>query len=230
MFVARTSRPRPASEKRCRCRDQGVRPHRRVVNNVGTGSGRGSKRPAMPSGRPRCSDAVSRGPHVAAAVPHLASRAAAPSSSCRRSSAANGRTHDYNAVKAAEISLAKSLAQQLAKDQIRVVSVAPGSTLFEGGSWWKRQQSDPEGIAKFVEAGVALRRLASRRKSAPPSRFLRRRRPAGLAGRPWSWTDVSHGCSSLRSDFSARRCCVARPVTFGTRCSTPAGRAARRRT
>ena len=57
----------------------------------------------------------------------------------------------YNAVKAAEISLTKSLAQQLAKDQIRVVGVAPGSILFEGGSWWKRQQADPDGIAKFVK-------------------------------------------------------------------------------
>src|ERR671913_1422228 len=56
----------------------------------------------------------------------------------------------YNAVKAAEISLTKSLAQQLAKNQIRVVSVAPGSIMFEGGSWWKRQQSDPDGIAQFV--------------------------------------------------------------------------------
>ena len=48
----------------------------------------------------------------------------------------SGGRMTYNAVKAAEISLTKSLAQQLAKDQIRVVSVAPGSILFEGGSWW----------------------------------------------------------------------------------------------
>jgi 3-oxoacyl-[acyl-carrier protein] reductase len=56
----------------------------------------------------------------------------------------------YNAVKAAEISLAKSLAQQLAADNIRVNSVAPGSILFPGGSWYRRQQADPEGIAEFV--------------------------------------------------------------------------------
>jgi 3-oxoacyl-[acyl-carrier protein] reductase len=56
----------------------------------------------------------------------------------------------YNAVKAAEISFAKSLAQQLAPHSIRVNSVSPGSILFEGGSWWKRQQADPEGIAAFV--------------------------------------------------------------------------------
>src|SRR6478735_791877 len=60
----------------------------------------------------------------------------------------SGGRMTYNAVKAAEISLAKSLAQQLAKDQIRVVSIAPGSIMFEGGSWWKRQQADPEGIAQ----------------------------------------------------------------------------------
>src|SRR5215218_9730958 len=57
----------------------------------------------------------------------------------------------YNAVKAAEISLAKSLAQQLAPSNIRVNSVSPGSILFEGGSWWKRQQENPAAIAEFVK-------------------------------------------------------------------------------
>ncbi len=47
----------------------------------------------------------------------------------------SGGRMTYNAVKAAEISLTKSLALQLAKDQIRVVSVAPGSISFPGGSW-----------------------------------------------------------------------------------------------
>jgi 3-oxoacyl-[acyl-carrier protein] reductase len=60
----------------------------------------------------------------------------------------------YNAVKAAEISFAKSLAQQLAPQNIRVNSVSPGSILFEGGSWWKRQQADPEGIAAFVSREI----------------------------------------------------------------------------
>src|SRR5688572_2066018 len=39
----------------------------------------------------------------------------------------------YNVVKAGEISLAKAMSQQLAKDNIRVNSVAPGSISFEGG-------------------------------------------------------------------------------------------------
>jgi 3-oxoacyl-[acyl-carrier protein] reductase len=62
----------------------------------------------------------------------------------------SGGRMTYNAVKAAEISLAKSMAQQLARDNIRVNSVAPGSILFPGGSWFKRQQADPQGIAEFV--------------------------------------------------------------------------------
>src|ERR1044072_2298823 len=57
----------------------------------------------------------------------------------------------YNAVKAAEISLAKSMAQQLARDNIRVNSVSPGSIVFPGGSWHRRQQEDPAGIAEFVK-------------------------------------------------------------------------------
>jgi 3-oxoacyl-[acyl-carrier protein] reductase len=84
----------------------------------------------------------------------------------------------YNAVKAAEISLAKSLAQQLAPLNIRVNSVAPGSILFPGGSWHRRQQADPEGIAEFIrrelpfgrfgrpdEVGTAVAFLASPRSS-----------------------------------------------------------------
>jgi len=84
----------------------------------------------------------------------------------------------YNAVKAAEISLSKSLAEQLAPMNIRVNSVAPGSILFAGGSWHKRQHADPQGIAEFVrrelpfgrfgrpeEVGIVVTFLASPRAS-----------------------------------------------------------------
>jgi len=65
----------------------------------------------------------------------------------------------YNAVKAAEISLAKALAQQLAPSNIRVNSVAPGSILFPGGSWHRRQQADPQGIAEFVRRELPFGRF-----------------------------------------------------------------------
>jgi 3-oxoacyl-[acyl-carrier protein] reductase len=90
----------------------------------------------------------------------------------------SGGRMTYNAAKAAEISLAKSLAQQLARDNIRVNSVAPGSILFPGGSWDKRQKDDPSGIADFVmrelpfgrfgraeEVGAVVAFLASPRAS-----------------------------------------------------------------
>jgi 3-oxoacyl-[acyl-carrier protein] reductase len=98
----------------------------------------------------------------------------------------------YNAVKAAEISLTKSLAQQLAKDQIRVVSVAPGSIMFEGGSWWKRQQSDPEGIAKFVKQELPFGRFGRPDEVGAAIAFLASARASWISGT----TVVVDGCQS----------------------------------
>ena len=71
----------------------------------------------------------------------------------------SGGRMTYNAVKAAEISVAKSMAQQLAKDNIRVNSVAPGSIRFPGGSWDRRVQDDPEGMAEFVKREIPFGRF-----------------------------------------------------------------------
>jgi 3-oxoacyl-[acyl-carrier protein] reductase len=71
----------------------------------------------------------------------------------------SGGRMTYNAVKAAEISLAKAMAQQLAPSNIRVNSVAPGSILFPGGSWHKRQQADPEGMVEFIKRDLPFGRL-----------------------------------------------------------------------
>ena len=71
----------------------------------------------------------------------------------------SGGRMTYNAVKAAEISLAKAMAQQLAPDNIRVNSVAPGSISFPGGSWHRRQQEDPAGMADFVRRELPFGRF-----------------------------------------------------------------------
>jgi 3-oxoacyl-[acyl-carrier protein] reductase len=71
----------------------------------------------------------------------------------------SGGGPSYNVAKAAEISLAKAMARDLAKDRIRVVSVAPGSILFPGGGWERRQQADPAGIAAFVEREIPFGRF-----------------------------------------------------------------------
>jgi 3-oxoacyl-[acyl-carrier protein] reductase len=104
----------------------------------------------------------------------------------------SGGRMTYNAVKAAEISLTKSLAQQLAKDQIRVVSVAPGSILFEGGSWWKRQQSDPEGIAKFVKQELPFGRFGKPEEIGSAIAFLASPKASWISGT----TVVVDGCQS----------------------------------
>jgi 3-oxoacyl-[acyl-carrier protein] reductase len=88
----------------------------------------------------------------------------------------------YNAVKAAEISLTKSLAQQLAKDNIRVVGVAPGSILFPGGSWHKRQQADPEGIADFVRRELPFGRFGRADEIGDVVAFLASARASWISG------------------------------------------------
>jgi 3-oxoacyl-[acyl-carrier protein] reductase len=88
----------------------------------------------------------------------------------------------YNAVKAAEISLAKSLAQQLASSGIRVNSVSPGSILFEGGSWWRRQQSDPAGIAGFVARELPFGRFGRPEEVGDVIAFLCSDRASWISG------------------------------------------------
>ncbi len=88
----------------------------------------------------------------------------------------------YNAVKAAEISLAKSLAQQLAPLNIRVNSVAPGSILFPGGSWHRRQQADPEGIAEFVRREMPFGRFGRAEEVGAAVAFLASPRASWVSG------------------------------------------------
>ena len=88
----------------------------------------------------------------------------------------------YNAVKAAEISLAKSMAQQLAADNIRVNSVAPGSILFPGGSWDRRQQEDPGGIADFVKRELPFGRFGRPEEVGAVVSFLASPRASWISG------------------------------------------------
>jgi 3-oxoacyl-[acyl-carrier protein] reductase len=128
-----------------------------------------------------------------AAVPHLRRRGGGTivivSSIFGRE--AGGRM-TYNAVKAAEISLTKSLAQQLARDNIRVVGIAPGSILFPGGSWHKRQQADPEGIAEFVRRELPFGRFGRAEEVGDVVAFLASPRASWVSGT----TVAVDGCQS----------------------------------
>ncbi|MBA2302031.1 MAG: SDR family oxidoreductase [Acidobacteria bacterium] len=118
-----------------------------------------------------------------AAVPHMKSRGGGVilmiASIWGRES---GGRMTYNAVKAAEISLAKAMAQQLAPLNIRVNSIAPGSILFAGGSWHTRQQADPQGIAEFVKRELPFGRFGRADEVASVVTFLASSRASWVSG------------------------------------------------
>jgi 3-oxoacyl-[acyl-carrier protein] reductase len=67
----------------------------------------------------------------------------------------------YNAAKAAEISFVTSLAREVAGKGVTVNTIAPGSILWEGGGWHRRQQADPDAIANLIGREMPLGRFGS---------------------------------------------------------------------
>ncbi len=93
-----------------------------------------------------------------------------------------GGAPSYNVAKAAEISLAKAMANDLAKDGIRVFSIAPGSTLFPGGSWERRLREDPDVTAAFIERELPWGRLGTVAEIADVTAFLVSPRASWIVG------------------------------------------------
>jgi 3-oxoacyl-[acyl-carrier protein] reductase len=94
----------------------------------------------------------------------------------------SGGGPSYNLAKAAEISLAKSMSRDLAKDAIRVFSVAPGSVRFPGGSWDRRMRDDPEGTTAFVEREIPWGRFGTVDEIADVVTFLASPRASWVVG------------------------------------------------
>jgi len=83
-----------------------------------------------------------------------------------------GAPTDYSVAKTAIISLAKNMARKLASDHVRVNVVAPGNVYFEGGTWDKKIEEDPDQVRNIIKETVPMNRFSTPEEIANPVVFL----------------------------------------------------------
>jgi 3-oxoacyl-[acyl-carrier protein] reductase len=110
---------------------------------------------------------------IRAAVPHLRARGGGAALVIASISGSRPQPKaQYAAAKAAEIHLAVSLGRELGPDRIRVNALSPGSILFEGGSWDRRRNADPDAFATFATREFPHDRLGTVEEIADAAAFL----------------------------------------------------------
>lgn len=93
-----------------------------------------------------------------------------------------GTSAPYTAAKSALSALTKEMAIDLARYCIRVNGVAPGSILFPGGSWDRRQKAQPEKVEKMVREELPWGRFGTPEEVADVVTFLCSERARWVTG------------------------------------------------
>jgi 3-oxoacyl-[acyl-carrier protein] reductase len=93
-----------------------------------------------------------------------------------------GTSAPYTAAKSALTALTKEMAIDLARYRIRVNGVAPGSILFPGGSWDRRQKAQPEKVEKMVREELPWGRFGTPEEVADVVTFLCSERARWVTG------------------------------------------------
>ena len=88
----------------------------------------------------------------------------------------------YAAAKAALTMAMKHYAALAGRDSVRVNAVAPGNVLFPGGVWQRKIDEDLGAVTRYLEAEVALGRLALPEEIADAVTFLISKRSSFTTG------------------------------------------------
>ncbi len=88
----------------------------------------------------------------------------------------------YAAAKSALVTLAGYMADDAAKEGLRINCVVPGNVYFEGGRWEELKNLDPEGTDRYIESSVPMNRFGTPEEIADSIVFLASKRSSFTTG------------------------------------------------